>query len=163
MTFLMKKYNSPVCFYDRIKKRLKNNLKYMNKIIIVFLLVVIVAVVLFFMFYPAEEEFVSDVVEVNSFDECVAVGNPIMESYPRRCRHGEVTFVEDISNRVFECDQDQRDAEFCIEIYEPVCAEVNVQCITTPCPPVLETFSNSCKACQNSLIESYTIGECVVE
>ena len=36
--------------------------------------------------------------EVNSFDDCVDAGNPVMESYPRKCRtqNGE-NFVEDIS------------------------------------------------------------------
>ena len=131
----------------------------MIKTIIITVLVTlgVVAVGLFFVFYPAQE--VSDSL-VTNFDECVEAGNLIMESYPRRCRHGEVIFTEDISDRVFECGQDQRDAEFCIEIYAPVCATVNVQCVTTPCPPVLETFSNSCKACQNSLVDTYTAGEC---
>ena len=36
-------------------------------------------------------------IEVNSFDECVAEGNPVMESYPRQCRSSEgVTFIEEI-------------------------------------------------------------------
>jgi len=134
----------------------------MFKTIIITVLVTlsVVAVGLFLVFYPVQED---SGPLVTNFDECVSVGNPIMESYPRRCRHGEVTFVEDISDRVFKCTQEQKNAEVCIEIYQPVCATINVQCITTPCPPVLETFSNSCKACQNFLAESYTMGECVVE
>src|SRR3989338_6962652 len=35
-----------------------------------------------------------------SFEECVAAGNPVMESYPRRCRDGENTFVENIGNEL---------------------------------------------------------------
>lgn len=35
-------------------------------------------------------------VSVANFEECVAAGNPIMESYPRQCRHGEQTFRENI-------------------------------------------------------------------
>lgn len=35
---------------------------------------------------------------VSNFQECVSAGNPVMESYPRQCRQGEKTFVEDISN-----------------------------------------------------------------
>jgi hypothetical protein len=31
---------------------------------------------------------------VTSFEECVAAGNPVMESYPRQCRHGDQTFTE---------------------------------------------------------------------
>lgn len=34
-------------------------------------------------------------IQVNSFEECVAAGNPVMESYPRQCRHGEKTFIEE--------------------------------------------------------------------
>jgi len=37
----------------------------------------------------------SDIV-VNNFEECIAAGNPAMESYPRQCRHEGVTYVEEI-------------------------------------------------------------------
>ncbi len=63
---------------------------------------------------------------------------------------------------VTECLPEQRDVDACIEIYQPVCATVNFQCVTTPCDPVQETFANSCKACTNSLVCSYTNGECAV-
>ena len=62
-----------------------------------------------------------------------------------------------------ECLPEQRGIDACIEIYQPVCAIVNVQCVTTPCDPVQETFENSCKACINSLVSSYTKGECPVD
>ena len=63
---------------------------------------------------------------------------------------------------VTECLPEQRGIDACIEIYQPVCASVNVQCVTTPCDPVQETFANSCKACMNSLVDSYSKGECPV-
>jgi hypothetical protein len=59
-----------------------------------------------------------------------------------------------------KCLPEQRNVDACIEIYQPVCATVNVQCVTTPCDPVQETFSNSCKACTNPLVSSYTNGAC---
>lgn len=31
---------------------------------------------------------------IRSFEDCAKAGNPIMESYPRQCRAGGVTFVE---------------------------------------------------------------------
>jgi len=65
--------------------------------------------------------------------------------------------------KVTECLPEQRDVDACIEIFQPVCATVNVQCVTTPCEPVLETFANSCKACSNSLVSSYTESECSIE
>ena len=55
---------------------------------------------------------------------------------------------------VTECLPEQRGIDACIEIYQPVCATVNVQCVTIPCDPVQETFANSCKACINSLVRS---------
>ena len=64
---------------------------------------------------------------------------------------------------VSECLPEQRVVDACIEIYQPVCATVKVQCVTTPCDPVQETFANSCKACKNSLVSSYTNGECTVD
>jgi hypothetical protein len=64
---------------------------------------------------------------------------------------------------VAECLPEQRNVDACIEIYQPVCASVNVQCVTTPCDPVQETYANSCKACMNSLVSSYTKGECPVD
>ncbi len=63
---------------------------------------------------------------------------------------------------VTECLPEQREVDACIEIYQPVCGTVNVQCVTTPCDPAQETFANSCKACTNSLVSSYTNGECTV-
>lgn len=35
---------------------------------------------------------------VTTFDDCVAAGNPVMESYPRQCNAGGKTFVENIGN-----------------------------------------------------------------
>ncbi len=34
--------------------------------------------------------------QINSFDECVAAGNPIQESYPRKCTAQGNTFVEEL-------------------------------------------------------------------
>lgn len=33
---------------------------------------------------------------VYSFEDCVAAGNPVMESYPRQCVAGKITFVETV-------------------------------------------------------------------
>ena len=72
-----------------------------------------------------------------------------------------VTFGGDINGTQTNCKPEQRGDDItCITVYRPVCGKVNVQCITAPCNPVLETFGNSCEACRNSLVESYTEGEC---
>lgn len=62
--------------------------------------------------------------------------------------------------KVFKCLPEQRNADVCTADFAPVCATVQIQCIKAPCYPVEETFSNSCNACKNSLVSSYTAGEC---
>ncbi|MBI4118041.1 MAG: hypothetical protein HY455_00680 [Parcubacteria group bacterium] len=37
---------------------------------------------------------------ITSFEECAKAGNPIMESYPRQCRAGGETFVENIGDEL---------------------------------------------------------------
>ncbi len=59
-----------------------------------------------------------------------------------------------------QCTDESRKAEICTMIYAPVCAKVRVQCIKAPCEPVYETMASVCTACVNSLVESYTEGEC---
>jgi uncharacterized protein YceK len=34
--------------------------------------------------------------QITNFEECVAAGNPVMESYPRQCRADGQTFVEEV-------------------------------------------------------------------
>lgn len=41
---------------------------------------------------------------ITNFEECVAAGNPVMESYPRQCRAGEQTFTEYIGNELEKTD-----------------------------------------------------------
>lgn len=36
--------------------------------------------------------------KITNFKECVDYGNPVMESYPRKCKHGEQIFIEDLGN-----------------------------------------------------------------
>jgi len=64
------------------------------------------------------------------------------------------------ANKTILCTEEERKGDVCIEIYDPVCAKVNIQCIKAPCNPIYETFSNSCIACHNQLVESYVKGEC---
>lgn len=73
------------------------------------------------------------------------------------------TTEPEVSPGVSTCSPESRVAEACIEIYAPVCATVSVQCVTTPCEPVEQTFSNSCFACQNELVSSYRQGECLTQ
>jgi len=135
---------------------------------IVVLCVVVAALVVggfFAFFYPGGS---NKEANINSFEDCIAAGNPAMESYPRQCRTEDGKhFVEEIDDpvgtpakEVFQCPAKQTGPSACIAVYQPVCGEVQIQCVTSPCPPVQETFSNSCVACSNSLVETYTEGEC---
>jgi hypothetical protein len=57
------------------------------------------------------------------------------------------------------CTQEQRNADACIEIYQPVCGwnNENIQCIRYPCA---QTYSNSCFACIDENVAYWTEGEC---
>lgn len=37
---------------------------------------------------------------ISNFEECAALGQPIMESYPRQCRFNDQTFAENIGNEL---------------------------------------------------------------
>lgn len=56
------------------------------------------------------------------------------------------------------CTKEQKLADACIEIYAPVCASVQVECITAPCYPVKQTYPNSCYACKEDRVISYVDG-----
>lgn len=92
---------------------------------------------------------------INNFNDCVLAGNPVMESYPRQCRADNRTFVEEITiidkeenDQVKEEDKpiDESSDTICTTEYRPVCGTIQIQCITTPCDPIQETFSNECVA-----------------
>ncbi len=59
-----------------------------------------------------------------------------------------------------ECKSEQRNAEICNTQYAPVCAAEAIECVMTPCDPIPRTYSNSCEACANPLVRSYTQGAC---
>lgn len=50
-----------------------------------------------------------NILVVTNFEECVAIGNPMMESYPSKCRHGDKTFIENIGNEFEKMDLIQLD------------------------------------------------------
>ena len=65
------------------------------------------------------------------------------------------------SNETITCEPGQRLVDMCTEQYAPVCAAYQVQCVTTPCNPVPRTYSNSCFACMDKNVISYSEGACV--
>lgn len=101
--------------------------------------------------------------EINSFEDCVAAGNPVMESYPRQCSADGKTFTEVVDGPIpvepdggigdtpgeepeeeyvppepkefVTCTEEQKQNEICTMEYMPVCGFVDngVRCITEPC------------------------------
>jgi len=66
--------------------------------------------------------------------------------------------VEFDPNEQIKCEDEERSKE-CIEIYRPVCgwSNENVRCLVYPCA---DNYANSCKACANRDVGSYTLGKC---
>ncbi|MFK7780329.1 MAG: PQQ-dependent sugar dehydrogenase [Candidatus Gracilibacteria bacterium] len=58
------------------------------------LIIMLIGVTVFFV----NKNTITQTDTVSSFEDCVNAGNPIMESYPRQCRHNRVTFIEIISD-----------------------------------------------------------------
>ncbi len=61
------------------------------------------------------------------------------------------------------CSPESKLAEVCTADYTPVCGLVDVQCVTTPCDPIPQTFGNACGACSQGNVTSYTAGACEEE
>ena len=75
----------------------------MNKKIFIFLIIVILVgtAACFTMFKPGE----APISDINSFEECVSAGYPVLESYPRQCKTPDgKTFTEDIGNELEKVD-----------------------------------------------------------
>lgn len=75
----------------------------MSKKILIFLIIIIVlgAAAYFIMLKPGE----APITDINSFEECISAGYPVMESYPRQCKTPEgKTFAEDIGNELEKSD-----------------------------------------------------------
>lgn len=48
----------------------------------------------------------------------------------------------------------------CTKEYIPVCGEVEVECITTPCEPIKKTFPNACVLANNKRAKLLYKGTC---
>ncbi len=58
----------------------------------VFMTLVVLLAILIAVFYTLDSE-----PKVTNFEECVAAGYPVMESYPRQCRTPDELFIENVS------------------------------------------------------------------
>lgn len=90
---------------------------------------------------------------ISSFEECIEAGYPVMESYPRQCKAGDITFTEEIEEEIeggaHYCTEEEKSAEVCTMEYNPVCGDNG------------KTYGNACSACSSGEIEFYVQGECV--
>lgn len=79
------------------------------------------------------------------------------------CQPGEEAFSDERGcgcKLVQGGDVPPTDGHVCPAIYQPVCGEVEIQCIRAPCPPSLkETFSNQCEA-EAARAKNITPGAC---
>jgi len=105
------------------------------------LVIAIGAAVYFWTQSTEEEEPDQQTTSINSFDECVNAGYPVMESYPRQCRTPDGrNFVEVIPEPI---EPPAGDEAICVDnCGDGTCAEI--VCLGTGCPCV-ETPS-SCPA-----------------
>lgn len=84
---------------------------------------------------------------ITNFEECVAAGNSIMESYPRQCEADGQTFVEEIDEPADLTACPEERPEVCTREFQPVCADG-------------KTYGNDCTACANTSVQGYTEGAC---
>ena len=91
----------------------------MNKKSIIIVSILIIALCTYFFISRSSN------VLVTNFEECIAAGNPAMESYPRQCLYGDETFVEIVTKKFisdefgFSFEYPYRIGEASIIIFEP--------------------------------------------
>lgn len=67
---------------------------------IILIFILIASTIYFFFFFQKQEK----LAQVTNFEECVAAGNTVMESYPAQCRANGQTFTQDIGNEIEKMD-----------------------------------------------------------
>ena len=141
-----------------------------NRPFVIFLLAVLILVFAALVWYwrPSQTQ------DPSNNDSKIYIGNTEEECSTIRfvCTEGYEYFTDNLgcgcqlsnetsqSNQTtIQCSPEEREGEFCPAIYRPVCGYFNqsVQCIKEPCA---QTFPNSCQACQNPSVESYSFGPC---
>lgn len=89
--------------------------------------------------------------QVESFDECVAMGYPVMEIYPARCSTPDGrTFIEEIETTRHVCTEEEKQAQACTMEYAPVCGFKSGES---------QTYGNGCGACAGGA-DYWKYGEC---
>lgn len=89
---------SPItpCAKENLENKLLNNFDMKKIILIIVLIIVGIAIFLIFNYRP-----VRIITPATNFEECVARGYPVLESYPRQCKTPDgKTYAEDIGNEL---------------------------------------------------------------
>lgn len=73
---------------------------------------------------------------------------------------GETNTNTDATNPEIMLTSMEEEQIACTMEYAPVCGKVQIQCFTTPCEPIYQTFGNSCSLWANKLAEYAYEGEC---
>ncbi len=79
---------------------------------------------------------------IQNFEDCAAAGNPVMESYPRKCRANDKTFVEEIDEPIDDALVDDRPDD---EPVEGPCRDEDAGCTPfgPPCCEGLRAVSDA--------------------
>ena len=111
-------------------------------------------------------------VVVNDFEECVAAGNRVMESYPRQCRHENRTFIEIIDTPLDDGQGDVGILPFDSGVQGrvflgPTCPVVkdppDLNCVDKPYKTTVQVIaSNSPKSSPFVTVESDSDGEYIL-
>lgn len=75
-----------------------------NKLLIGIIVLILIGAGIFFFLKIQEQQKLS---KINSFEECVNAGFPIMESYPPQCKVSTRSFTQDIGNELKYTDEIQ--------------------------------------------------------
>lgn len=73
-------------------------------ITVIILLIIIAAITLVYFNIGRFNHDQTKIKSITSFEECAALGQPIIESYPRQCRYHNQTFTENIGNELDKSD-----------------------------------------------------------
>lgn len=91
--------------------------------------------------------------KITSFEDCVAAGNPIMESYPAKCSDGKDTFTQKINSSNLEENSFEK---ICTMEYNPVCGVDNITYSNKCMAGVIEiAYNGSCELEENIITDSY--------
>ncbi|MBU0472269.1 MAG: hypothetical protein KKF89_01865 [Nanoarchaeota archaeon] len=94
--------------------------------------------------------------KINSFEECVAEGNPVMESYPRQCQADEKTFTEEINEESIETICSELGGEWIETANE--CENIN----EADCLNIGGNFNECASACRNNPEAQMCTTQCVL-